>query len=159
MALFDYLLKTYCIPLSLWFFLVVVTVYTGLVPCCVPWCPDLHCPSSLCVPLSSLSLHPYAKLTFASIQLCLSVLFSVVLCVFCFVYFPSLIMSIVTTFLYLLLFTLKQIFCLSHSCFPSPAFGFKVTLWGIPPLSWLANKKHNMLPCGTEDDTKILLQI
>lgn len=75
-ALFDYLLKSYCIPLSLRFFLVVVTVHTGLVPCCVPWCPHLHCPSSLCVPLSSLSLHPYAKLTFASIQLCLSVLLS-----------------------------------------------------------------------------------
>lgn len=90
MALFDYLLKTYCIPLSLWFVLVVVTVYTGLVPCCVPWCTDLHCPASLCVPLSCLSLHPYAKLTFASIQLCLSVLFSVVLCLlFCLLHQPD----------------------------------------------------------------------
>lgn len=129
MALFDYLLKTYCIPLSLWFFLVVVTVYTGLVPCCVPWCPDLHCPSSLCVPLSSLSLHPYAKLTFASIQFCLSVIFSVVLCVFCFVYFPSLIMSIVTTFLYLLLFTLKQIFLFELFLFPESC------MW-VRPLTW-----------------------
>lgn len=129
MALFDYLLKTYCIPLSLWFVLVVVTVYTGLVPCCVPWCTDLHCPASLCVPLSCLSLHPYAKLTFASIQLCLSVLFSVVLCVFCFVYFTSLIMSIVTTFLYLLLFTLKQIFLFESFLFPESC------IW-VRPLTW-----------------------